>query len=65
MYFLLRGLVKLGQPIPESYLSVEIKRGSPEILSTYIDTWLFVIPIGIIERRLCPILLSYIILPLD
>jgi hypothetical protein len=43
-YFLLGVLVKLGQPVPELYLSVEIKRGSHEI-----------------ERRLCSILLSYII----
>jgi len=30
----LRGFVKLGQPVPESYLSVEINSGSPETIST-------------------------------
>ena len=29
-----RGLVKLGQPVPESYLSVELNSGSPETIST-------------------------------
>ena len=28
------GLVKLGQPVPESYLSSELKSGSPETTST-------------------------------
>ena len=29
------GRVKLGQPVPESYLSAEMKSGSPETMSTY------------------------------
>src|SRR5690606_29460104 len=29
------GLVKLGQPQPDSYLSEEAKRGSPDTISTY------------------------------
>jgi hypothetical protein len=29
-----RGLVKLGHPVPESYLSRELKSGSPETIST-------------------------------
>jgi len=29
-----RGLVKLGHPVPESNLSEELKRGSPETIST-------------------------------
>src|SRR3990172_8893882 len=32
------GFVKLGQPVPESYLSRELKRGSPETMSTYIPS---------------------------
>jgi len=28
------GWVKLGQPVPESYLSVELNKGSPETMST-------------------------------
>jgi len=28
------GRVKLGQPVPESNLSVELKSGSPETMST-------------------------------
>ena len=28
------GFVKLGQPVPESYLSSEEKSGSPETMST-------------------------------
>ena len=29
-----RGLVKLGHPVPESNLSRELNRGSPETIST-------------------------------
>ena len=29
------GRVKLGQPVPLLYLSFELKRGSPETMSTY------------------------------
>jgi hypothetical protein len=29
-----KGRVKLGQPVPESYLSVELNSGSPETMST-------------------------------
>jgi len=29
-----RGLVKLGHPVPEPNLSVELKRGSPDTMST-------------------------------
>jgi hypothetical protein len=28
------GCVKLGQSVPDSYLSVELKSGSPETMST-------------------------------
>jgi hypothetical protein len=28
-----RGFVKLGHPVPESYLSSELKSGSPETMS--------------------------------
>src|SRR3989337_3668767 len=34
------GLVKLGQPVPESYLSSELKRGSPDTISTYMPAFL-------------------------
>ena len=34
------GLVKLGQPVPESNLSMEIKSGSPETMSTYMPSFL-------------------------
>jgi len=32
------GLVKLGQPVPDLYLSIELKRGSPDTISTYIPS---------------------------
>src|SRR5580704_14522924 len=36
------GFVKLGQPVPESNLSSELNRGSPETTSTYMPaSWLF------------------------
>src|SRR3990170_7323118 len=35
-----RGFVKLGHPVPESYLSRELKSGSPETMSTYIPSLL-------------------------
>ncbi len=30
------GLTKLGQPVPESYLSIDENNGSPDTISTYI-----------------------------
>ncbi|KJR40117.1 hypothetical protein MCHI_003985 [Candidatus Magnetoovum chiemensis] len=35
-----RGLVKLGQPVPESNLSKELKSGSFDTISTYIPAFL-------------------------
>ena len=34
MFFGSSGLVKLGQPVPESYLSAELNNGSPDTTST-------------------------------
>src|SRR4030066_2492499 len=34
------GLLKLGQPVPESYLSSELNRGSPDTTSTYMPGFL-------------------------
>jgi hypothetical protein len=33
-----RGRIKDGQPVPLLYLSLEEKRGSPEMTSTYIPS---------------------------
>lgn len=35
-----RGRVKLGHPVPESNLSVELKSGSPDTISMYIPSFL-------------------------
>lgn len=55
------GLVKLGHPVPESYLSVELKSGSPETMSI-IYPFPMVVPVLVLKSRLSSALLGDLVL---
>jgi len=54
------GFVKLGHPVPESYLSWELNSGS--LNDVDVDSFFLVVPVLVLKGRFRPFLLGHLVL---